>query len=157
MRSSSAFWGLLVAHRAEVHQTVAVTKWAVDYFGAEAPVVLLGSSAGAPIAGSALASLPPLPYVAVGYTFGGIAAIGFGRHFGAVLRAPCPKLFIQGGADEFTSPRVLRRRVAQAAGEENEVVIVDDVGHFELESSAYDGLVARTVLGWLESRGHHEK
>lgn len=51
MKSSGAVWGVLFKHSFEVQQIVDVTKWAMDEFGS---VVLLGSSAGAPMAGTAM-------------------------------------------------------------------------------------------------------
>lgn len=125
MRSSSMVWGVLSNHSSEVRQVVDVCEWANATFGA--PVLLFGSSAGAPQAGSALdqcacvvgyvrrmVSIPRAvccclasffcePIVSrnprrwqasVGYTFGWFAAVGFGRHFDAILRSPKPRLLI---------------------------------------------------------------
>jgi len=114
LHSSSAVWGLASAHSAEVSQVVAVAEWAAATF--RTPIVLLGSSAGALIAGSALASLPAaLAYVAVGYTWGGIAMVGFGRHYRFLYPCSQPKLFIMGEREEFTAPATLRRYVAKVS------------------------------------------
>ena len=150
LKSQHALIGLLLAHRREVHQVVDVAKWALETFP-NSRLVLLGSSAGAPIAGSALARLSSdHPYIAIGFTFGALAALGFGRHFSAISRSCSPKLFIQGQRDEFTSPTTLQKRVDRVAGPVNDMHIVPDVGHFELESSMYDELVAHLVVDWLD-------
>jgi len=150
MRSSSATWGVLSAHRSEIAQVASVGVWASERW--EAPLVLFGSSAGAPIAGSALPALPQaVAYIAVGYTFGWFATLGFGRHFGSLLRSQVPKFFLMGEKDEFTSQAVLQRTVGKASGEKNDVLIVPGVGHFELEQSTHDSLVAAEALKWLLS------
>lgn len=145
--SCSAMWGILSAHSAEVSQVTAVARWAASTFGD--PVVLLGSSAGASIAGTALAGLPEaIGYVAIGYTWGGVAMLAFGRHYRPLYGCPQPKLFLMGAKDEFTAPATLSRYVGRVAGD-NDVVIVPGVGHFELEHPAYDGDVVRRVGGWI--------
>jgi pimeloyl-ACP methyl ester carboxylesterase len=97
-------------------------------------------------------------YVAVGYTFGNFAALGFGRHFPSLLSSSVrciPKLFIMGDKDEFTSVNQLED-MAQKIIDQNrnegsvDVEIVPNVGHFELESPKYDLLVSRLVLDWLD-------
>ena len=93
LRSGTAVWGILSNHGYEVQQIVDVSKWAMESYG---PVVLLGSSAGAPMAGSAMQQLINLGstennkhflhgYIAVGYTFGNFASLAFGRHFSSVV------------------------------------------------------------------------
>jgi alpha/beta superfamily hydrolase len=145
--SCSAAWGILSAHSAEVTQVTAVARWAASTFGD--PVVLLGSSAGAPIAGTALASLPDaIGYIAISYTWGGVAMLAFGRHYRPLYGCPQPKLFLMSEKDEFTAPTTLQRHVGRVAGD-NEVVIVPGIGHFELEHPAYDGYVAGRVVGWI--------
>ena len=180
LRARHALWGIGTAHADEVRQTVDVARWAGARYGGA--VVLLGSSAGAPVAGTAMARLARdaaaaadgddqrrrrgiAAYVAVGYTFGHLARLGFGRHFAAVLgggaaqassppseegAAAPPKLFVMGERDEFTSVEQLKRaaRRMEAHGRVD-VEIVPGVGHFELESSRYDPLVADLVLHWL--------
>ena len=42
--------------------------------------------------------------------------------------------------------------MAHAAGD-NEVVVVPGVGHFELESPAYDDHVAELSAAWLRTKG----
>jgi hypothetical protein len=92
MLSSSMLWGVLSGHKAEIAQVRAVCDWATQKFSAR--LLLLGSSAGAPVAGSALDCTDAVGLVAIGYTFGKVAALGFRSHFKAVLRSHKPKLFI---------------------------------------------------------------
>ncbi len=142
-------------------------QWVHQKYGIDERIVLLGSSAGAPIAGTAMSHLQQqlgnisVPaYVAVGYTFGNFASIGFGRHFSSVVSSSSssiPKLFIMGERDEFTSVDQLEdmanKARAQNGNDDNVVVeIVPKVGHFELESSRYDPLVAKVVLDWLDKQ-----
>jgi hypothetical protein len=95
---------VLSNHKSEVEQIVDVCDWAAHTFGTE--VLLLGSSAGAPQAGSALDKRNCVVGLAcVGYTFGWIASIGFGRHFASLLRSKKPRLLIMGDQDEVRSLR----------------------------------------------------
>ena len=150
MSSSWLVSGVLLNHRKEVKQVQAICAWAHERWGGR--IVLFGSSAGGPMAGSAL----PLPQVEaavlVGYTWGFPASIAFGRHFGRLLSSTKPKIFIQGEHDEFTSVPTLEKMVGRAAGE-NKVVVVPGVGHFELESPSYDGKVAELTMAWLREAG----
>jgi len=169
-------------------------------------------------------------YIAIGYTFGKFASLGFGRHFSSLFgpSAESPstssrfvntavtpksqhdedvddeddihddqphKLFIMGENDEFTSPSQLEhwahkirqssnpRSSAEAKGENRggrmnnalgedhhsnrplvvggdtrrtnrrecrvDTKIIPHVGHFELESPGYNGLVANLIMEWL--------
>ena len=180
-------WGILLNHSHEVGQIVDVVDWVRETYRRRTPsssslssdgggggdgdgggdIVLLGSSAGAPMAGTAMARLSNdgedalSAYVAVGYTFGNLASLAFGRHFAHVVAnsssSTAPRLFVMGERDEFTSVDQLERMAKRMRGEEGangggvvDVEIVPGVGHFELESPGYDELVARTVLDWLD-------
>lgn len=309
LRSTPVFWkggavgGILGRHRCEVRQIVDVVDWVVNKYydcndwvssdgwneGEEAPrrsglpIVLLGSSAGAPMAGSAMDLIlrrqrdeerrrrrnrqrrqeveehaEELPenqketfrdetttndddcnkmyfhrgnlvsaYIAIGYTFGKFASLGFGRHFSSLFgpsanssstswcfakTAVSPnsddnadddddihngqphKLFIMGENDEFTSPSQLEhwahkirlsnnpqssadtkkenrgerknkntedhhhvrplvvdgdRRRSNRRECRVDTKIIPHVGHFELESPGYNGLVANLIMEWL--------
>ena len=112
---------------------------------------------GAPQSGSALAQLEQeknvniSAYVAVGYTFGKLASIGFYRHFNSIVTASSPKLFIMGGNDEFTSINQLEDMIKKMRSNSKvDTEIVANVGHFELESPTYDALVSKLVLEWLD-------
>jgi len=94
-------WGILSKHHYEVQQIVDVAKWAMEKYNS---IVLLGSSAGAPMAGTAMSQLLDefktqgsaqpfvrhniIAYIGVGYTFGNFASLGFGRHFTSIT-SPC--------------------------------------------------------------------
>eukprot|EP01082_Thalassiosira_pseudonana_P009318 g8318.t1 g8318 contig29:243867-244751(+) len=195
IKRGGAIWGIVSKHSFEVQQIVDVVQWAFEKY--DSSVVLLGSSAGAPMAGSAMSEILKRQqdkkqqlnedenritnsktisaYVAVGYTFGKFASLGFGRHFSSVVGRPpttldnlcgsgstssCvialpPKLFIMGENDEFTAVDQLEAMVSEMkkVGENLTVdsVIVPNVGHFELESPSYDGLVAKMILDWLST------
>ena len=155
-----ALWGICSAHSYEVQQIVDVVNWVSKTYGIDQTIVLLGSSAGAPMAGSAMAEISKQPqskvaaYIAVGYTFGRLASLGFYRHYAPVLSASLPKLFIMGERDEFTSVEQLYDMVQKmkSNGDDNvvDVEIVADVGHFELESPSYDPLVCKLAIEWLD-------
>ena len=160
-----SIWGIFSNHTYEVQQIVDVVHWIRQKYGVEESIVLLGSSAGSPMAGTAVALLADQrnfavsAYIAVGYTFGNLAALGFGRHFSSVLSSSVmsiPKLFIMGERDEFTSVAQLEEmthKMRAQNSEDNGIVdieIVPSVGHFELESPRYDSLVSKLVLDWLD-------
>lgn len=164
LHSSSFFGGMYTNHKKEVQQITRICNWAHEKFSSD--IVLLGSSAGAPQAGSALdTSRYIVGLVCVGYTFGWLASIAFGRHFASVLRSDKPKLFIMGEKDEFTSPKQLRNMMNRAKqhrqGEEGggggsrDCIIVPNCGHFELESPAYDDYVAQCVIDWINEKYPH--
>lgn len=149
LKTSSMVWGVFSGHGSEVEQVIAVCNWASERYGGK--ILLLGSSAGAPMAGSALDQVDcAIALAVVGYTFGWLSSVAFGSHFSYLLRSTKPKLFIMGEADEFTAVSQLEAMVAKAAGTENKMVIVPGVGHFHLESPAFDGRVSDLVVSWLQ-------
>ena len=154
MRSSSMVWGVLSNHASEVRQVTDVCKHYLDAFPGS-KVLLFGSSAGAPQAGSALDECDGIVgMAAVGYTFGWLSSIAFGRHFPAILSSSKPRLLIMGNRDEFTSETQLRGMLKKVRrGSPIETVIYEGCGHFELESPAYDEQVAQTVLDWINKQG----
>ena len=104
-------------------------------------------------AGSALAqSEHAIGLACVGYTWGFVSSIAFGRHYGSFLSSKKPRLLITGDADEFTSEQTLSKYVAKA-GPSCDSIVVRGVGHFELEAPHYDGAVAKYVLDWIEKVG----
>lgn len=159
-------WGICSKHAYEVNQIADVVRWVHQKYGVDERIVLLGSSAGAPMAGTAVARLlenefwniTVSAYVAVGYTFGNFAALGFGRHFSSILSSSVthvPKLFVMGERDEFTSVDQLEdmaQKISAQNGYEGNVKIeiIPNVGHFELESPNYDLLVSKIILNWLD-------
>lgn len=179
-----AIGGILLRHYHEVNHIVEVAEWTYrqyhtgDNIKEAKHLVLLGSSAGAPYAGSAMEKVQQKQtqvkmisaFIAVGYTFGNFAWLGFGRHFSSVVGSSTSsfcgsassstqdvniahKLFIMGENDEFTSVEQLERMVAKMKAVNSscrvDMDIVPDVGHFELESPSYDPIVAEKVIRWL--------
>jgi hypothetical protein len=187
-----AIGGILFRHYHEVNHIVEVVEWTYsqyhigDNIKEAKHLVLLGSSAGAPYAGSAMEKVQQKhhqakisAFIAVGYTFGNFAWLGFGRHFSSVVGSSTSsfcgsassstqdvniahKLFIMGENDEFTSVDQLERMVAKIKAYIFNIYIiyiyiyiyidmdiVQDVGHFELESPSYDPIVAEKVIRWL--------
>ena len=58
-----------------------------------------------------------------------------------------------GDRDEFTSESQLQAMLAKARrGTPLESVIYPGVGHFELESPAFDEQVSATVLEWIDKQ-----
>eukprot|EP00892_Ulva_mutabilis_P008381 jgi/Ulvmu1/5915/UM026_0037.1 len=137
---------------AEVYDVVAVSKWVIDSLHHD--VILIGSSAGAPIAGSALKIVPDIRgFVSIGYVFGWFASWLFGKHYHAISETgTVPKLFIMGERDGFTSVSQLKARAAACAGTVS-VLVVPSVGHFELESAAFDIHVTDAIVQWLGEHG----
>jgi uncharacterized protein len=98
-------------------------------------LVLIGSSAGAAIAGSAIDELPQIEaYVGIGYTFGWMSSFVFGGHFDAISRSLKPKLFIMGDKDAFTTTKQLSDRVSTMTNAST--AIVPGSGHFDLENDS---------------------
>ncbi|KAE8714973.1 transcriptional regulator ATRX-like [Hibiscus syriacus] len=72
---------------AEVADVFAVCNWVSQKISSH-NILLLGSSAGVPIAGSAVDQLEHVVgYVSQGYPFGMMASILFGRHHNAILQS----------------------------------------------------------------------
>lgn len=178
-----AIGGILFRHYHEVNHVAEVVEWAFEQYHtkndtSDHRMVLLGSSAGAPFAGSAMAKIQQhqhakiAAFIAVGYTFGHFASLGFGRHFSSVVGNSAlnfcgsssssaedneeipPKYFIMGENDEFTSVEQLESMVARMKSVNPnckvEVDVVPSVGHFQLESPNYDPVVAEKVVQWLQ-------
>ena len=109
------FGGIFSNHSHEVHQILDVVNlWVRKQYGQDSNIVLLGCSAGAPMAGTAMAKLSNISgYIAVGYTFGYLSSIAFGRHYSFLISSSTPKLFIMGEKDEFTSVHQLEEMAAR--------------------------------------------
>ncbi|KAK8641196.1 hypothetical protein V6N13_010618 [Hibiscus sabdariffa] len=118
-------------------------------------ILLVGSSAGAAIAGSAVDQVEQVVgYVSLGYPFGMMASILFGRHQKAILRSTKPKLFVMGTQDGFTSVKQLENKLKSAAAP-HETHLIQGVGHFEMEGPAYDAdmvkLIPNSSTHWRSS------
>ncbi|KAH7543609.1 hypothetical protein FEM48_Zijuj02G0202000 [Ziziphus jujuba var. spinosa] len=135
---------------AEIKDVIAVCKWVSQNLSADR-ILLVGSSAGAPIAGSAADQIEQVVgYVSLGYPFGMIASILFGRHHKAILESPKPKLFVMGTRDGFTSVKQLKNKLSSAAGRV-ETHLIEGVGHFQMEGPAYDAQMVNLILQFIAS------
>eukprot|EP00921_Rhytidocystis_pertsovi_P002475 GHVQ01004259.1.p1 GENE.GHVQ01004259.1~~GHVQ01004259.1.p1 ORF type:complete len:281 (-),score=43.52 GHVQ01004259.1:415-1257(-) len=135
----------------EVQDVVAVCRWAVQNLKAK-NILLVGSSAGAPIAGSAVDKVEEVKgFVGIGYVFGFAASLLFGGHYNNILQSKKPKLFISGDADGFTSVRQLNNYLLRAS-EPKSKFIVKGVGHFELEGPVYDKIVTERIDKFIQDQ-----
>lgn len=107
--------------------------------------------AGAPIAGSSVDKIEQVVgYVSLGYPFGMMASILFGRHHKAILESPKPKLFVLGTRDGFTSVKQLNKKLSSAAGRV-ETHLIEGASHFEMEGPAYDDQMVDLILNFISS------
>ncbi|XP_058070856.1 uncharacterized protein LOC131219717 [Magnolia sinica] len=135
---------------AEIRDVIVVCKWAVDNLLADR-ILLVGSSAGAAISGSAVDLVEQVVgYVSLGYPFGWTASILFGRHQKAILQSPKPKLFVMGTNDGFTSVKQLENKLKSVSGRV-ETHLLEGVGHFQMEGPAYDAQMVNLILQFIES------
>lgn len=135
---------------AEVQDVVAVCHWATEHLDARS-IILVGNSAGAPIAGSAIDEVAEVVgYVALGYPFGILASVLFGRHNKPVLASQKPKLFVMGTSDGFTSVKQLEAKLKTASGR-NDTRLVQGAGHFEMEGPQFDREMADYIIEFSES------
>ncbi|KAJ1613665.1 hypothetical protein OIY81_875 [Cryptosporidium canis] len=108
-------------------------------------VILVGSSAGAPIAGSAVDECENvIGYVGIGYVFGFWPSLLFRQHYNNILKSKKHKLFVMGGSDGFTSVEALRDKM-QSCCDPKQVEILPNIGHFELESPVYDDTLSEII------------
>lgn len=134
----------------EVQDVVAVCRWAVQSI-ATTRILLVGSSAGAPIAGSAIDQAEQIVgYVALGYPFGRLASVLFGRHHKPILESNKPKLFVMGTKDGFTSVKQFENKLKLAAGRV-ETYLVPGVGHFQMEGPEYDDEMATLIADFAKT------
>ncbi|KAA8549596.1 hypothetical protein F0562_001386 [Nyssa sinensis] len=134
----------------EIKDVVAVCKWVCENLSADR-ILLVGSSAGAPISGSAVDEVEQVVgYVSLGYPFGLMASILFGRHQKAILQSPKPKLFVMGTRDGFTSVNQLNNKLSSAAGRV-ETHLIEGVSHFQMEGPDYDAQMVNLILKFIAS------
>lgn len=135
---------------AEIKDVIAVCDWVKDNLSTDR-ILLVGSSAGAPIAGSAVDKIKEVVgYVSLGYPFGLTASILFGRHHKAILKSPKPKLFVMGTRDGFTSVKQLHNKLRSASGRV-ETHLIQGAGHFQMEGPAFDTQMANLILTFIAS------
>ncbi|KAI3910566.1 hypothetical protein MKW98_027848 [Papaver atlanticum] len=134
----------------EIHDVIAVCKWVSQNLSADR-ILLVGSSAGAPISGSAVDQIEEVVgYVSLGYPFGLTASILFGRHHKAILKSPKPKLFVMGTKDGFTSVKQLENKLKSATGRV-ETHLIEGAGHFQMEGPSYDANMVGLIIGFVSS------
>ncbi|KAJ3694657.1 hypothetical protein LUZ60_000034 [Juncus effusus] len=139
----------------EVDDVMAVCKWVCEKVS-PAGIVLVGSSAGAPIAGSAVDKINEvIAYVSIGYPFGLTASILFGRHHDNILKSEKPKLFIMGTKDGFTSVKQLKNKLKSAKGR-TETEFIEGVGHFQMEGPAFDDQMVEFIVDFVNSLNENE-
>ncbi|KAJ7530530.1 hypothetical protein O6H91_14G007500 [Diphasiastrum complanatum] len=131
----------------EVEDVVAVCKWATVRLNTSS-IVLVGSSVGATIAGSALEEVEQIKgYVALGYPFGFWGWLFFGHHKRAVLKSEKPKLFVMGTRDGFTSVKQFVKALKTASGRVK-THLIPNIGHFEMERPRYDATLAQIIASF---------
>ncbi|CAI9106641.1 OLC1v1005844C1 [Oldenlandia corymbosa var. corymbosa] len=134
----------------EIKDVVSVCRWASQNCSSNR-ILLVGSSAGAPIAGSAVDLVDQVVgYVSIGYPFGFMASILFGRHHKAIIKSPKPKLFIMGTRDGFTSVKQLKNKLKSANGHV-ETHLIEGVSHFQMEGPSYDAEMVKLILRFIQS------
>ncbi|KAL9233625.1 hypothetical protein vseg_008596 [Gypsophila vaccaria] len=134
----------------EVKDVVTVCHWLCHNLSVD-KILLVGSSAGAPIAGSAVDQVEQvIGYVSIGYPFGLLASILFGRHHKAILQSPKPKLFIMGTRDGFTSVKQLKSKLSSAAGRV-ETHLIEGASHFQMEGPDFDAQMVNLIADFINS------
>ncbi|AQK74224.1 hypothetical protein Zm00014a_022703 [Zea mays] len=134
----------------EVGDVVAVCRWVAENIKPRG-ILLVGSSAGAPIAGSAVDKVDEvIGYVSIGYPFGLMASVLFGRHNDAILKSEKPKLFIMGTKDGFTSVKQLQNKLKSAAGRAD-THLIEGAGHFQMEGPAFDAQMVEIIIKFINS------
>jgi pimeloyl-ACP methyl ester carboxylesterase len=88
-------------------------------------------------------------YVSIGYPFGLMASVLFGRHHDAILKSEKPKLFIMGTKDGFTSVKQLQNKLKSAAGRADTHLI--GTGHFQMKGPAFDAQMVEIIVKFINS------
>jgi len=131
--------------QSEKNDVIAVINYAEKTLNKD--IILVGSSAGGPLAGSVLDFSPRIKAcMLIGYVWGFWASFLFGWAYAPLQRSSKPKIFIVGDRDEFTSITQYQTRIAALEGKINIIKIIEGKNHFEIESPVYDNI----VTDWLE-------
>ncbi|KAI3982313.1 hypothetical protein MKX01_037846 [Papaver californicum] len=134
----------------EIHDVISVCKWVSQNLSADR-ILLVGSSAAAPISGSVVDQIEEVVgYVSLGYPFGLTASILFGRHHNAILKSAKPKLFVMGTKDGFTSVKQLENKLKSATGRV-ETHLIEGAGHFQMEGPSCDANMVGLIIGFVSS------
>eukprot|EP00467_Chlorarachnion_reptans_P013900 CAMPEP_0114499724 /NCGR_PEP_ID=MMETSP0109-20121206/7575_1 /TAXON_ID=29199 /ORGANISM="Chlorarachnion reptans, Strain CCCM449" /LENGTH=212 /DNA_ID=CAMNT_0001677321 /DNA_START=367 /DNA_END=1005 /DNA_ORIENTATION=+ len=128
----------------EPEDVEAVVRYIVEKIPCQ-KVFLVGSSAGAPIAGSVVNNVDEIQgYVGIGYVFGCATAIFFGFHYPRVMCSKKRRLFINGSCDMFTSMcEFLCCKLLMSGPREDHTI--PGVGHFEMEGPSYDNYMVNLI------------
>ncbi|XP_051148479.1 uncharacterized protein LOC127263480 [Andrographis paniculata] len=133
----------------EVEDVVAVCQWASRHLPTSR-ILLVGSSAGAAIAGSAVDEVEEVVgYVGIGYPFGWTASILLGRHQKGILQSRKPKLFVMGTRDGFTSVSQLHNKLLDTWNSQTH--LVDGVSHFQMEGPAFDAQMVDLISQFIHN------
>jgi len=115
-------------------------------------VFLVGSSAGAPLAGAALDSSHRVKGAAfIGYVWGFWASFLFGWAYSSIESCEKPKLFIVGDKDEFTSMSQYNSKMSKLRGISNHMKVIEGKNHFQIESPEYDATVSQWIDDFLRN------
>ncbi|CAI9097419.1 OLC1v1033845C1 [Oldenlandia corymbosa var. corymbosa] len=135
----------------EIEDVIAVCHWASETLATHR-ILLVGSSAGAAIAGSAVDKIEEVVgYVSLGYPFGLAASILFGRHHRAILESTKPKLFVMGTKDCCATVKQLENKLETAAGR-NETFLIEGATHYQLEGTPeYDSRSVDLIVQFIQS------
>jgi uncharacterized protein len=132
----------------ELHDLLSVINHALET--TTKSIFLVGSSAGAPLAGAALDhSDRVIGGLFIGYVWGFWASILFGWAYSSIRVSVKPKFFIVGTADEFTTMNQYNTRIAELAGSLNEMYVIEGGNHFDIEGPQYDELVVQQILQFI--------
>ncbi|KAK4763033.1 hypothetical protein SAY86_008801 [Trapa natans] len=136
----------------EVKDVVSVCKWLCSNADLSVDrILLVGSSAGAPISGSAVDQVEHVVgYVSLGYPFGVLSSVLFGRHHKNILQSPKPKLFVMGTRDGFTSVKQLKTKLNGAAGRVD-THLIEGAGHFQMEGPEFDSQMVNLIHDFIAS------
>ena len=114
-------------------------------------ILLVGSSAGAPIIGYTLDYSPQIiGGTLIGMVWGVWASIVFSWSYENIEKSIKPKLFIIGDKDEFTSIAQYNNRITKIKGELNDVKLIQGKNHFEIESPYYDKTISKWIVEFIE-------
>jgi alpha/beta superfamily hydrolase len=114
-------------------------------------ILLVGSSAGAPIIGYTLDYSPQI----IGGTFIGMVwgfwvSMVFSWSYENIEKSIKPKLFIIGDKDEFTSIAQYNDRITKIKGVLNDIKLIQGKNHFEIESPYYDKTISKWIVEFIE-------
>jgi hypothetical protein len=78
------------------------------------------------------------------------SSLVFGWAYKYIEASTKAKLFVIGDKDEFTSVDQYEHRIKQLKGSRNELNIIKDKNHFEIESPVFDAPLSKWILDFIE-------